>query len=363
MAAKSGKSGLLAKYGESLARAHESHKTDETEFSQFGELPPGINGGIAQLVECKFDVYKKGDNVGEYFFYAAATVIEPTDHSWTDKKTKKVMSARVAGLRTSIGPEALCDTPGKARETQEEHLKWVLNEMRKMGVDTSALGADDLEAAADAIKQAAPYIRFRTWQGEPNADYPDPRTNHTWNGTADGYVPGDTTSAGVNDKAAPSANGAKPQTTPPTTVPATSQSPESTKTALETLVAAAMSLDESAQDQLSALAEKAGATEAEITAAKDWKEVADLALGKGQTATAVDPGKAEAPPWQPEKEEFYGYKPFDTKRKRKSDKTIECEVIAVEMKSRTCTLRNADNQKITYDAVPWDDLESAPQKK
>jgi hypothetical protein len=48
-------SDILAKYRDRAQQAHEAHASDETEYSQFGELPDGINGGIAQLVEVKVD--------------------------------------------------------------------------------------------------------------------------------------------------------------------------------------------------------------------------------------------------------------------------------------------------------------------
>ena len=157
MAKQTLKSGLVGKLGAKLSKAVEAHKGDETKFSGGGgDLPGGIENGIAQLVLCKFGVYEKGEFEGEYYWMAQGVVVSPKKHA----------GIVIEGLRTSIGPEAICDTPNKARKTTEEHVAWVLNEMRKLGVDTSELSGDDLESTAEALQELGPHFRFRTWQGQ-----------------------------------------------------------------------------------------------------------------------------------------------------------------------------------------------------
>ena len=189
MAKQTAKTGLVAKLGTKLAKAVEAHKGDETKFAGGGvDLPKGIENGIAQLVTCKFGVYEKGDFTGEYYFMASGIVVSPKKHA----------GIPIEGLRTSIGPEPICETPNKSRKTVDEHIAWVMNELRKLGVDTADLGPDDLETTVEAIQETKPHFRFRTWAGDkrkkgepgyneqydgPNA--PDPRVNHQWNGAVD----------------------------------------------------------------------------------------------------------------------------------------------------------------------------------
>lgn len=167
--------GLVSKLGMKARQAVEAHKNDETVISGGGDLPAGIELGIAQLATCKFGVYEKGDMKGEYFFMASGIVISPKKHE----------GIPVQGLRTTIGPEPICETPNRSRKTVEDHIAWVLNEMRKLGVDTSELTADDLETTAQALQETKPHFRFRTWAGEPTKEYPNPRTNHQWSGVVD----------------------------------------------------------------------------------------------------------------------------------------------------------------------------------
>ncbi len=50
------------------------------------------------------------------------------------------------------------------------------------------------EEALETLKEEAPHFEFRTWKGKPTPQYPDPRTNHVWNGAVaepDGAVGGE----------------------------------------------------------------------------------------------------------------------------------------------------------------------------
>lgn len=178
MAVQKAKSGLAAKLGAKGHAAVEGHKNDETVFQGGGDLPAGIENGIAQLVECKFDIVKEGDNKGEYYFYAGGVVVTP----------KSIMTDEgefpIEGMRTSI-TEPLYDTPSRSRKTVDDHLAWILNELRKLGVDTSEVSLDNLEATAAAVKESGTTFRFRTWKGEATEQYPNPRVNHQWAGAVD----------------------------------------------------------------------------------------------------------------------------------------------------------------------------------
>lgn len=180
MAAQQSKNSLASALGVQAKKAWEAHKNDETNFSMgSADLPAGIENGIAQLTEIKFDVHKEGDNKGKWFFYAHGTVLEPTEFTDDDGVTH-----HVEGRVTKI-IESLYDTPSKKRKTLDEHIDWVMNELRKLGLDTSELSFEDLEAAAATLKDAGPTFKFRTWSGAPTKEYPNPIVNHQWGGAVE----------------------------------------------------------------------------------------------------------------------------------------------------------------------------------
>jgi hypothetical protein len=71
-----------------------------------------------------------------------------------------------------------------------------------LGIDTKTTSPEDVISEAEngefssgavleALLEAAPTFRFRTWQGKPSAEYPDPRVNHDWRGAFDYSENGD----------------------------------------------------------------------------------------------------------------------------------------------------------------------------
>jgi hypothetical protein len=335
MPAKKTKSGLLARLGDRLRKAHEEHKADETEYSNFGELPAGIEGGVAQLVDCKFDQYKSGDNEGETYFYAAGVVVQPIEHD----------GVRVQGLRTSI-MEPMCDTPTRSRPTFEDHLKWIYNELRKLGVETTTLDVDDLETTVAALREAQPYFRFRTWKSQPSVEYPDPRTNHSWAGVTE-FTP--TEGGAVEYKTKPSANGAATE-------------PFDEFGDLDSLATKADEDDAEAQSSLREMAEKAGITEEQVDEAENWVAVVELIRAGGKEDAEPEEAAeetAEEVSWEPVKEEVYHFRPIDPKSKKPVKKPVEVEIVSVDKKSKTVALKSLDDPKRTWKGVKWDALESA----
>ena len=166
MVKKTKAGGLVAALGSAGKKAFKNHRDDDVNFGAGGDLPEGIEAGVAQLVDCKFSKYEKGDNKGQYFFYAAGIVVSPETHN----------GMHIVGLRTSI-MEPMCDTPNRSRKTVEEHIGWDQNEMKKLGVDLSENDIEDLEAIAGELKESKPHFRFRSWKGDPTPEYPNPRVN------------------------------------------------------------------------------------------------------------------------------------------------------------------------------------------
>lgn len=343
MPPKMTKSNLIGKLGAQLAKAHEAHKADETVITGGGDLPAGIENGIAKLVECKFDVYKNGDSKGQYFFYAAGVVVAPRDHD----------GVPIEGLRTSI-MEPLCDTPTRTRKTIDQHLEWIYNELRKLGVDTSSFGYDELEGVCQALKEDGPHFRFRTWKGQKQTTgayaNQEPRTNHQWGGKVEFADDGDAAS-GVNDQTA------APQTMPDK--PSDVDPEDLDQSDLDSLAKRADKGDEKAALLLSEMAQQHGVTEEEINATSSWAEVADLARAADQGTSEDESHESEEEEeFKPEVGDVYKYAPIDPKTK-KAGKLVEVEVKAVNEGAKTVDLENVTNRKLKYMKVMFEKLESA----
>jgi hypothetical protein len=199
-------SGVFSRYGPKAVEAFNKHKGDETEYGNFGDLPPGIDGGIAQLVDCRVLEIKEGkQNAGELMFFARGVVVEPEEVE--DPRTGLVV--RIKNRNTTIS-EPLFHTPGRARETFEDHMAHVLNQLRKLGLSTEDIAATDEEFNAQlaTLKESAPFFRFRTWQGPKSDQYPNPRVNHTWEGTQglEDYTPPDEGSSVEDDATGPASS-------------------------------------------------------------------------------------------------------------------------------------------------------------
>lgn len=363
-------SGLLKKkLGDAGRKALLNHKEDETTYGMM-DLPAGIEGGVAQLVDCRFSEYENGENKGKLFFYAAGIVVEPTEFTDKDGKTTKV-----AGMRTSI-MEPLHDTPQRqSRPTLDDHVQWVLNELRKLGAETAELeDLDNLEAVAAALKDAKPFFNFRTWVGQATPAFPNPRVNSQWIKAVEDYgVAEDSTD--VVDESGEVEEPAKPAAkTPPPTKPATPAKPAAKappkkepepepepELSVEKLVADATEGDENAQAKLKELAMAAGSSEEDVDNAADWNAVGELISATSESEPATEDE------WKPGLTDIYKYQVIDPKTKKpvvdaktkKPKPHAEVEVIEVDEDKRTVDLKSVDNPKLSWKGVSWDALESA----
>lgn len=366
MAKVQARSGLATKLGNSLDAAVDAHKNDETTINA-GGLPAGIEGGIAQLIECKFAQYKTGKMKDEFYFMAAAIVVEP-------KKFKDAQGNEVVteGARTQIGPIPVCDTPGRTKAKLADHIATILNEFRKLGVDTKNVTASTMEAVAAALKAAKPYTKFRTWVGKPqeaeelangqvkvsDKTFPNmgaakaanpylgqaPSVQHDWQGVVQ------------YEGAAPALDGAVADNTAEAEAEPEAQQEEAADNAdYAQLGADADGGDKEAQSQLQQLAEAQGIDADNI---ETWAEVAELVANGGggdgsgtTTAAAVPAGANGARPanWEPKAEEPYFFAPAG-RRKR-----VEGVVTTVFVKSRTVNIKNLDDNAVER-SVSWDKL-------
>lgn len=336
MSGKKTTGGLTAKLGARLAKAHEDHKADETQWGN-AELPAGIERGVAQLKEVKFDTFKNGDMTGQYYFMAYGIVKMPTE----------VNGLPVEGLRTQIGPEPLCDTPTRSRKTLEDHVGWVYNELRKLGVDTSKIDHTQLEDVAQALTEARPHFAFRTWKGKKQTTGPyagqEPRTQHDWLGAVD-YNDDHDPAAGVDDHTPPAPG--KPLTAKPADPdPADLDSGD-----IESLARKAEGGDEKAADLLTEMAVKAGYSEEDVLATKTWDEVVEMIKGNG-------PGEEEGDAVHvPKLNDIFDYYPTDPKTKKKAAKPVEVEIFSVDEKAGTVVCRKKIDKKVVYKDVPFSEL-------
>jgi len=339
MVRKTAKSGFAAVVGRKGGRdAFEAHKADETNYGSGGSLPAGIEGGVAQLVDCKFDTFKKGDNEGEYYFYAAGIVKEPKVHD----------RLPVEGLRTSI-MEPVCDTPTRSRPDVDAHLDWIMNQLRMLGVSTEELSFDDLEDVVAALKEEQPHFRFRTWVGDKQTTGPfagrEPRVNEVWMGICD-YEDEDVDDV-VDDTAED-----EEEKQPPDEETDEKKDANKERTLIELGKAADVG-DEGAGEELLKVATEVGISEEGANDAATWVDLVTLIEAAGDSeSTGKEEMEAEEEEadWVPEKTEVYYYKP------PRARKRVECEITGVFVDKKTCNLKSLDDGK-TFKAVAWDKLE------
>lgn len=353
MPIQTGKSAIFAKLGAKAKQAHEKHKKEPVTYGN-PSLPDGIENGIAELRQCKFGIYKDGKTKGQAFFMAAGIVKSPAEHN----------GVPIAGLRTQIGPEPLCDTPeasGK-RKTFDDHYGWMLNELKKLGVNAEEVGPDDLEATAAALEKAGIHFRFRTWKGKKQTTGPyagqEPRVNHEWNGVVEDYQDAEGQDGGAVEDGTPPSDQVAEETGGDE---GGAVNPEDDD--LDALAEQAQGEEDPdnapAQQRLMEIATEAGVSDDEMGAADNWAAVVELI----RTAQAGGEAHADEPaaPADPVKGELYKYKPLDPKDKTKKKrlKAVECEVTSVNKLKKTVGLTNMDNKKIVYKDVPWSELEAS----
>ena len=98
--------------------------------------------------------------------------------------------------------EPLCDTPGRRRESEEEHIEYVLAVLQQFGVDTSEIEPDELEEEdffSELIADGV-YLRYRTWKGKPTDQFPNPRVNIEFLGACEYEEDEDETTEDVIDE-------------------------------------------------------------------------------------------------------------------------------------------------------------------
>ena len=338
MARRTKKSGLL---GRSLKK----HAKDETTYGpDYSNLPGGITGGIAKLVEAKIGIYQKGANKGKQFIFLSGTVVEPKKamnevKAWKDDRVVTVSNTEmvVEGLFTNQ-TLPLCEvtriSDGVVVEL-DDNVESALNEVRKIGGEDCTEGIDteeDLIEVLKSLKEEEIYFKFSTSASEPSAKYPDnPRVWENWRGSTD-YVEDEDDDSIVDDTEDDDAE-------------TTEDDSDDSELSLTELGVKADAEDESSQLKLDELATEAGIDSNRYA---KWSEVAE-ALESDDDDSEDDDAEDDDGMAAPKKGQVFKYKP------PRARKAVDCEVMAVFSGKETCNLKNLDTGK-TYKSVAWGDL-------
>ena len=407
MPAQTGQSSLLKKLGGKAQQFLEKRKEAEPEMPGGGDLPAGIENGVAQVVLCGFGTVQAGKkNAGALFFQAQAVVKKPLVDA---------QGIPVAGRRTRIMKNVATAQQFAKGEFDEKAMGWAQDQLKMLagkGADPSMFTLDRLESTAAMIQKAKPHTLFRTWKGRKQ----DVRqVNGKWwlcNLNDDGSVQGTVTGKGpyINEEAAKKANeyaGREPMVnhTWAGAVPYSDQAGSNTSAVsyngqasgdghlddaatqaqeeggadsgsefnefqdIGSLVEQAEAEDQEARKKLVEMALAAGVEQEAIDGAEDWSAVAGLITGHTEEAgdealpegeIPEEDGEPEEEAWAPEKGEVYGYKPLvkdpKTKKVGRAKKPTDCQVTGVDTDAETVTLKNNTDKKTIYKDVKWSDL-------
>lgn len=355
MPAQTGKTKVLAKVAAELAPALAQGMQEPVKYGMLGP-PPGIKGGIAQLVECGFSIAGADKKYpGKPMFQAVAVIVAPKSVIYNGAEVL------CEGLHTRLF-RYICDTTGKTPKSTRENALWVQNELRKLGGD--GFDASDLEVAAATLEKTKPYFRFSTDKSEAQ-DRIDPKTKkvikgeegvwENWNGIKglEGYK------APVNGQAVQDSSAQVQEEAP------AGGQPDGQTIDLIALTEAAMADPEGAE----ALAlgkyaiETVGLDHEAVTNAESWQVVYDMiqaaSSGEGQEEGSEEGGEEGGEETQPEprlpkKGETWVF--LTTHSKTKKPIKPKCEIQSVNLKAKTADIKRLD-LKTVVKGVKFDALE------
>ena len=306
------------------SKAIKKHAGDETSYGQV-DLPPGIKGGVAQLKAAYFGNYKDGATyAGEPFLRMSGVVIEP--------KTQDGQKA--AGLTTSVILPA-CETKKNDGTVvpQEDNIARIMNEMRKLGADTSEVeSGEDLEALAEALTEATPHFQFSTTISQDKK-----RVWENWNGAIDDYQGGEEDDDVEED-----------DDDEEDTEDDDDDDDDGEEVDLAALASAADDDDDDdASEKLNELALAAGVDQETIDEADSWADVVTM-IEEGDKEDDDDE-EDDDEEYEPSKDDVVKYKP---PRKKKP---IDVTVTRINKKQQKCTVKSNSDGTL-FKAIPWSDL-------
>ncbi len=312
--------------------------------------------GIARLIKCKFDTYKSGRMEGEWYWSGQAVALEPSESPSGDP---------VAGLYTYLRVP-LCDTERRDGTTVsvDEHIGTLLNEFRKLGLDTSEYSDEELEQMSEDLQDSQPIFRFSTSQAEATKEFPNPRVWENWHGVRgipkDYSLPDEDE---VEDETDEIEEEEQQEEQPEVQAGKKSKGTkkggkggskkQDDEVDVVALAEAADAGDQDAQVKLEAICDDKG-IDAEDDQYDSWEDVAKAILGgeahedKEEYEDAEDVAEEEED-FEPEKGLVYFYKPPRARSAR------EMEVTAVFSGKQTANLKDLETQKV-FKGVAWGQL-------
>lgn len=349
MASQTTKS-VFAGAGQQFLKAREEYKGAEANYGN-PSLPPGIEGGIAELRDLHFGEYKDGPYKGQPFFMGAGVVIEPENHE----------GIRCSGMRTQIGPEPLCDTPERGGETSRktwgEHYGWFRNQLLILGLDIDQFTGtpeqieEQIRAGMAALVDQKLHFRFRTWKGQPTPEFKNPRVQHQWNGL---YTPEANGELLPNNPAAGTVDSSPSQQPDP--------NPEGFPEEVDLDALAEQAGDvaggQEARDKLAAIAASVGMTTEEIDGAESWESLV-VSIRERQEGDSEAPGEPEPEP-DPAKGDVMYVQFNDPKTKKpaidknKKPKYTDVQVQSYDAKKEEASVKRLDTKvivKVKKDAL------------
>lgn len=330
MPAKTSKSSIADDLGSAGRKAFNKHRKDEVDYGGAAELPAGINGGVAQLTDCLFGTYAKGPDKGKRYFRVSATAVLPQAF-----EGKKVEGTRFQDM---IG---LCDAKkrtGEVWRTKEERIGDVLQRLKRLGLEEMDESFwDDIEANCQALVDAETYFNFDTWEKESSGRM---YLNVGWKGVVEYDSNGEDNEEVIEDDAEDAEAEVEDEIGEEE-----SEDAEDVIDDLDDLVERAAENDEDeAKNLLSARAEAAGASTADVQNAETWEEVADLI--RNAEGSQADEVESEVPKVGLN----YSCKPPKTR------KTFDGEILEVYKKDSTVDVKRLSDGKV-FKSVSWDKLD------
>jgi len=183
MAKSTGKSSIYEKLKkQGVMQAHKTYKAAPVEMPKQGggEIPAGIENGVAKLVALEMKEYgKETRNPGKPFVFLSGVCMEPDN----------VKGQRCKGLRVNKRFDLFQkeNKEGEVYQTFEEGWKKFLNELKKLGVDTSETDPEEIvegDILSDLVEEGI-HFKFSTWQPK-DSDY----VNITLRGLIEDYEEG-----------------------------------------------------------------------------------------------------------------------------------------------------------------------------
>lgn len=345
---------LMKELGQEFVKAHEQSKNVKPKVNNRSELPSGLRG-IAQLNDIAIKKISQGKDAGKVMFYADATILDPVEYQ----------GIPVKGRRTQIS-EPLYATPTRKRKTIKDHLDFVYEHLKMLGVPVEKLKPSEIETAIAALKakKANVFIAFRTWKGEPatTGEYAgkEPMLNQFWDERVE-YKKADATETAVRNnlpsEPEPTPDEPEPESIDPFNPPDAenvTQEPEPIDPELldqSDIDSLAKRADETqdldASNRLMEMAMNAGISEEQATkGTSSWKELADLIKGKHTN---------NGTPTKPEPKEIaigigdqFGFHPPDPTTKQPSKTAVIVQVLKIDEDKGTVDLARVDNPKMKY---------------